>query len=154
MQWTGSPQLEKSARMPGHTDQWLLTINTGSSSLKVALYQVGRGETRVLSGTAERIGDPTGHLRLTDARGATLIDQSGNLPDHGAALEAVLAWLKGHRPEFSLLAVGHRVVQGGRDYREPVRVTHELIAALQKLVPLAPDHLPQAIHTIHSAIRA
>jgi len=80
--------LEKSARMPGHTDQWLLTINTGSSSLKVALYQVVRGETRALSGTAERIGDPTGHLRLTDARGATLIDQRGNLRDHGAALEA------------------------------------------------------------------
>jgi len=154
MRLTGSPQLEKSARMPGHTDQWLLTVNTGSSSLKVALYQVGRGETRVLSVTAERIGDPTGHLRLTDARGATLIDQRGNLPHHGAALEAILAWLRDNRPELSLFAVGHRVVQGGSDYREPIRVTHELIAALQKLVPLAPDHLPQAIQTIQSAIRA
>ena len=53
-----------------------------------------------------------------------------------------------HRPDLRLDAVGHRVVHGGSHYQEPQRVTPELIAILQGLVPLAPDHLPQAIQAI------
>ena len=140
--------------MFNQTVQRILTINTGSSSLKVALYEMGREATRILSGVIERIGFSGSRLRLTDTHGATMIDQGGELADHGAALEAVLVWLRGHRPELNLIAVGHRVVQGGSAYCEPVRVTPELIVALQKLVPIAPDHLPPAIQTIESAIRA
>ena len=71
-----------------------------------------------------------------------------NFSDHGAALEAVLAWLQRNRPDLSLNAVGHRVVHGGIHYSEPHRVTPELIATLRKLVPIAPGHLPQAIQAI------
>ena len=81
------------------TVQRILTINTGSSSLKIALYEGGQEETRTLLGGVERIGLPRGRLRLTDADGTSLIDQGADLPDHGAALEAVLAWLRGHRPD-------------------------------------------------------
>ncbi len=139
--------------MPNQTVRQILTINTGSSSLKVALYEAGREETRILSGEVERIGVPGGRFRLTDARGATLIDQGGDLPDHGAALEAVLAGLRRYRPDLSLDAVGHRVVHGGAHYSAPQRVTPELIAALQELVPIAPDHLPQAIQAIQTVVR-
>jgi acetate kinase len=37
-------------------NQHLLTVNTGSSSLKTTLYRVGTGETRLLVAQAERIG--------------------------------------------------------------------------------------------------
>lgn len=129
----------------------ILTINTGSSSLKVALYEVGSGEAQILSGEVTRIGVAAGRLRLTDAHGTTLVDREGALSDHGAALEAVLTWLRHHRPDLNLDALGHRVVHGGIHYREPQRVTPELIAVLQGLVPIAPDHLPQAIQV---AVRA
>jgi acetate kinase len=140
--------------MRSQTVQRILTINTGSSSLKVGLYEVGREETRLLSGEVERIGVPGGHLRLTDAHCATLLDQGGDLPDHGAALEAVLAWLGSHRPDLTCDAVGHRVVHGGSHCSEPHQVTPELITILQGLVPLAPEHLPQAIQTMQAASRA
>ena len=81
--------------MSSQTVQRILTINTGSSSLKVALYEVGQGETRILSGEVERIGVPGGSFTPHGRPRATLIDQEGDLPDHGAALEAVLAWLRG-----------------------------------------------------------
>ena len=135
------------------TDRRILTINTGSSSLKVALYEMGREATRVLTGEIERIGIPGGRLRVTDADGATLIDQGGDLADHGAALEVMLAWLR-RLPELNLIAVGHRVVHGGIHYREPQRVTLELITVLRGLIPIAPNHLPQAIQTIQAAVRA
>ena len=132
----------------------ILTINTGSSSLKVALYKAGREEARIFSLEIERIGVHGGRFRLTDARGATLIEQEGDLPDHGAALEAVLAGLRRDRPNLSPDAVGHRVVHGGTQCIEPQWVTPELIAALRKLIPLAPDHLPQAVEAIQAAVRA
>ena len=136
------------------TVQRIFTINTGSSSLKVALYEMGQEEMRLLSGEVERIGVPGSRLRLTDTHRATLLDQGGDLPDHGSALEAVLAWLRGHRPDLTFDAVGHRVVHGGSHYSEPHQVTPELIAILQGLVPLAPEHLPQAIQAIQAAARA
>ena len=44
--------------MHNQTVKRILTINTGSSSLKIALFEMGRGETRILSGEVERIGVP------------------------------------------------------------------------------------------------
>jgi acetate kinase len=61
--------------MPNQTVRRILTINTGSSSLKVALYEAGREEARILSGEVGRIGVPGDQFCLTDVRGATLIDQ-------------------------------------------------------------------------------
>jgi acetate kinase len=134
--------------------QRILTINTGSSSLKVTLYEMGREETRILTGEVERIGVPDGRLCLTDGHGAMLIDQRGDFSDHGAALEEVLARLRQHHPEMSLDAVGHRVVHGGVDYQEPQRVTPKFIAILQRMVPMAPDHLPQSIRAMQVTVKA
>lgn len=141
--------------MPNQTVRRILTINTGSSSLKVALYEAGQEEALILSGVVDRIGVSGGRFRLVDAHGATLIDQEGgDLPDHGAALEAALAGLRRFRPELDLDAVGHRVVHGGIHYSEPQRVTPELMAALRELIPLAPDHMPQAVQAIEATIEA
>ncbi len=140
--------------MDNRTVKRILTINTGSSSLKVALFEMGRETTRILSAGVERIGVPGGRLHVTDPNGATLIDQRKHFADHGAALEALLAWLRADRPDLTLDAVGHRVVHGGIHHRKPQRVSPELIAVLQGLVPIAPDHLPQAIQTIQVAVRA
>src|SRR5579864_144368 len=91
--------------MPGQSIQRILTINTGSSSLKVAIYEAGAQERRILSGIVERIGVGQSLLRLTDDSGATLVQRESALADHGAALEAVLDWLKQNRPELSIDAL-------------------------------------------------
>jgi acetate kinase len=61
------------------------------------------------------------------------------LPDHPAALDALLEWLQGSE---AVSAVGYRIVHGGATYREPQPVTPELLATLKKLIPLAPERLP------------
>jgi acetate kinase len=50
-------------------------------------------------------------------------------------------------------AVGHRVVHGGADFREPVRVTPEVERELLSLTPLAPLHQPRAVEGMR-AVRA
>ena len=138
--------------MPKNTAQPLiLTINTGSSSLKIALYQSGSEPTRILSGQAERIGLPDARVRITDAAGAPLLEQQADLPDHDSALHVMFAWLRRERPDLVPQAVGHRIVHGGSAYREPRTITATLLAALRKLASLDPDHLPQAIRAIEAA---
>jgi len=132
----------------------LLTVNTGSSSLKAALYEMGPAETLGLTAHAERIGSPGGRLRILDAQGAALLDEARDQPDHEAALEALIDWLRRRDGKGALDAVGHRVVHGGARYRAPHRVTPELVATLRTLIPLAPDHLPQALATIEAVSRA
>jgi len=134
--------------------RWILTINTGSSSLKAALYEVGEAATRKLSGRFERIGLPGGRVRLISGAGAVLIDQHVDLRDHGAALNIMLTWLRDHCPDLKLDAAGHRVVHGGIRFQEPQHITPEMVAILQGFVSLDPDHMPQAIQAIQAAIRA
>ena len=65
----------------------LLTINTGSSSLKAALYRLREDttETVELRAEASRIGGQSGSMRLADDRGETLDERRDDLPDHAAA---------------------------------------------------------------------
>src|ERR687898_2155712 len=96
--------------------QRLLTINTGSSSLKAALYRLQEDttETPELRAEASRIGGRGGGLRLADARGETLDEVRDDLPDHSAALDALMSRLPDRGLDRDdLAAVGHRIVHGG-----------------------------------------
>jgi acetate kinase len=130
----------------------LLTINTGSSSVKAALYNTGTGQgdlgQRELSLLAERIGKEGARLRVHIDNGKTLLDAKCELPDHAAALAAFTGWLREERPELAVMAIGHRIVHGGEHHREPERVTAALLDDLRALVPIDPDHLPQALAAI------
>jgi acetate kinase len=136
----------------------LLTINTGSSSLKAALYRLREDttETPELRAEASRIGGPGGGMRLTDERGEILDERQDDLPDHSAALDALMRRLRdlGLDRDDLLVAVGHRIVHGGDRHREPQRVTPWVVADLRALVPIDPNHLPQAIEAIEAVGRA
>jgi len=135
----------------------LLTINTGSSSLKAALYRLREDttETPEIRAEASRIGSEGGGLRLADARGETLDKRRDDLPDHAAALDALMSRLRDRGLDRDdLAAVGHRIVHGGDRHREPQRVTPEVVADLRALVPIDPNHLPHAIAAIEAVGRA
>jgi acetate kinase len=101
----------------------ILTINSGSSSLKFALYHMGRSERLMLTGSVERIGLRAGLFQIKDAEGDVLIEQHLDLPDHDAALKALFEWLQSYAPGRDLHAVGHRIVHGGPSYRQPHLIT-------------------------------
>ena len=132
----------------------ILTVNSGSSSLKFARYRIGASETLLQSGRMERIGLSTSFFRVQDAGGKTLVEESSSLPDHDAALDRLFAWIKSEGGEDDLNAVGHRLVHGGTQYSRPHRITLELFEALEKLLPLAPDHLPHELKAIEAVRRA
>jgi acetate kinase len=134
----------------------LLTINTGSSSLKAALYRLREDttETPELRAEASRIGGQGGGLRLADGRGETLDERQDGLRDHAAALDALLSSLRDRGLDRDdLAAVGHRIVHGGDRHCNPQRVTPEVVDDLRALVPIDPSHLPQAIAAIEAVGR-
>lgn len=126
----------------------ILTINSGSSSLKVELYTLDKNETLIFSATLERIGRPNSRMQVKDTQDVLVFDQPVLLPDHTTALKIWLKWLQDNNSDLALDAVGHRIVHGGSHYTEPQIITPQLVANLQDIVPLAPDHLPQAITAI------
>jgi acetate kinase len=128
--------------------QRILTMNRGSATLKSTLYEVGARDEPLLSISVAYSGAATARLKITDAAGATLLDSSVKGADSNAALEAIFAWLHKHEYLSGLKAAGHRLVHGGARYSEPQRITPKFLAALKKLVPLDPDHLPAAIKGI------
>ncbi len=128
----------------------ILTINSGSSSLKYSLYQMGQGETRALAGEIERIGLRGGVFRMRDGQGETLLEEHPELPDHEAALKILLGCLGKRFPDQRLDAVGHRVVHGGVKYCQPCLITPEVLIGLDEIVRLAPEHLPHELKAIRA----
>ena len=127
-------------------------INAGSSSVKFSFYE---GESRILTGQVDGIGAHPS-ARATGPRGEEITP-----PDLGAkppavpsdVLPAIIPWAKEILGDRKLAALGHRVVHGGMRYSEPARVTAELLAELEALVPLAPLHEPYNLAPIRMAMR-
>jgi acetate kinase len=126
----------------------ILTINAGSSSLKAALYDMDRTERLTLAGQVERIGQSGSHMRIVDGDAVTLLDRTADLETHEAAARAFLEWLQHQQAEVAPNAVGHRLVHGAPTHRAPHVLTADVLADLQELVPIDPDHLPQALAVI------
>ncbi len=130
-------------------NQYIFTINGGSSSIKFAIYDRGESLTRGLSGYIDRIGQPNTKLTFTDP----ITQQPDTIPvdahDFTSAVNALIDWLE-KQPIFNRInAVGHRVVHG-MEHTEPERITPELIAALRRISAYDPDHLPAEIELIET----
>jgi len=123
----------------------ILAFNSGSSSLKFALYEFSAaGERPLVRGEAENIGASAGRLWLRAANNTSILDEVRPFSDHAAALRAAFDEL-GKRNYSSPDAIGHRVVNGGARYSAPEKITPQLLAELRSLIPLAPLHLPAEI---------
>ena len=132
----------------------ILTLNAGSSSLKIGLFSGGLDV--LATGLVDRIGGE-GTLRLRAADGTDLVLPEGmdaRFGDHGQALDAVLAALAGLFPGLDIGAVGHRVVHGGPDHDRPVRLGEALVEDLARLAPFAPLHQPHNLAGIRAAMSA
>lgn len=132
----------------------VLVLNSGSSSVKYQLLDMADG-ARLAVGLVERIGEETSRLAHTPlATGGGKREREQPIADHEAALNAVAEELAADglgldSPE--LAAIGHRVVHGGRKFTEPTVITEEVVAEIERLIPVAPLHNPANITGIRTA---
>lgn len=128
----------------------VLCLNSGSSSVKFALYRMGEGdETLLARGAVERVGLRGGSLWLRDIAKDRLSEIPSSAKGHADAVRSALEALE----ELGLPspdAVGHRIVHGGAEHTAPAVVDAALLEKLRGLVPFAPLHLPGEIQGIEA----
>ena len=100
----------------------ILTVNVGSSSVKLDLVNLSLGGQR----------DPTDSLHLTHSD-----------VDPGAAVHQLAA--SASIDLSAITAMAHRLVHGGTLVTTPARLTNELDSHLDELAQLAPLHNPAAL---------
>lgn len=124
----------------------ILVLNAGSSSLKFAAFVADKGgelELTVGGNLEELYG--TARFRARAADGSVAGEHAWpaeSPPRHEGALDFLFAWLRDYDKDARLTAVGHRVVHGGIEYSAPTRINAEVLATLERFVPLAPLHQP------------
>ena len=125
----------------------VLVINSGSSSIKYQLVDLENGEG-LASGLVEKIGEPADGIYTHKFNGEkhTFTEKIEN---HEQGLKKVLGFFDEFGPnlkDYELVAVGHRVVQGGYIFPTPALVTPATIQQVKDLAVLAPLHNgPEAI---------
>ena len=131
----------------------ILVLNAGSSSIKFSAFDAAQRRARADAARPDR--RPLHGSRDSSAKDAQGASIGSKAWDEGTRARA----RRGDRPTWSiscgaarggdkLVAVGHRVVHGGMEFTQAVRVTPEVIAALGKLSPLAPLHQPHNLKPI------
>ncbi|QQS54548.1 MAG: acetate/propionate family kinase [Candidatus Competibacteraceae bacterium] len=165
--------------------QGLLVLNAGSSSIKFSVFALpddGGDLVLVCRGLQENIGEDDPRFTAFGRDGQALIDvrptppsgkyrkqgpdhrrrandtpssSDGEVYDHQAALRDLLDWFGTMSGLPDVIAVGHRVVHGGKEFSDPQRLTPEIMARLETFVPLAPLHQPHNLAGIRalSAVR-
>lgn len=132
--------------------RFILALNVGSSSVKFAVYEAVADLPLKMEG---QISGLNGTARMrAGVKGATRIDELwGEQAGLNAALERLFDWLEGDGWTADLAAVGHRIVHGGRDLRQPCILSGEVRAKLEGLCSLAPLHQPFNLRGVEIAGR-
>ncbi|MCP4717953.1 MAG: acetate kinase [Desulfobacteraceae bacterium] len=116
----------------------VLVINTGSSSLKYQLFDMD-SQTVLAGGVMERIGETQGvltHKKFSKGK-EDKTKKTQPIQNHQKAM-LLMAGLITQKID----AIGHRVVQGGEDFKAATRINGEVKKAIQANNPLAPLHNP------------
>jgi acetate kinase len=131
----------------------ILVVNSGSSSFKYQLIDVEE-RTALASGVVERIGGGMGRVKHTDETADAAWEREVAIPDHTAGFAEMIASFEEHGPSLEdnrPVAVGHRVVHGGRRFFEPTVITDLVKINIEDLSDLAPLHNPAAVQGIDAA---
>ncbi len=131
----------------------ILTLNSGSSSIKCGLYTAGFDPIRVLRAEATGIGTAASALRIeTDSIWADVALSTEDGRTHASVMRRMVRALAPHLAGEPPTAICHRIVHGGARFTRAMRITPGVRDALTALVPLAPNHLPDELALIDASV--
>ncbi len=132
--------------------QTVLAINSGSSSIKFALFDSADGRNRRLHGKIDRIGIAGTVLSAVMAGQTAPITVKPVTSDLAAAVQFLIKWLEDRQVLDGVVAVGHRVVHG-MQRSAPERVTARVLDELRTVIPCDPEHLPAEIQLMQALLQ-
>ena len=107
----------------------ILVINSGSSSIKYQLFSMP-GQKRLAKGTIEKIGE----------RGSPI-------KNHHQGIKDILKNIS------EVEAVGHRVVHGGEEFKQPHLINRQVIRRIKSCSEIAPLHNPANLSGIEACLK-
>jgi len=126
-------------------DDVILVLNSGSSSIKFSVF-VERADQVELKFRGQVEGlYASPRFTARDSAGVEISAHNwgdGVRLGHEGAVAYLTEFLSAQREDNRLVAVGHRVVHGGHEFSFPTLVSPQVLAKLEKLIPLAPLHQP------------
>jgi acetate kinase len=129
----------------------VLVLNCGSSSLKFQLFDMDQ-EDVVAKGVVEKIGSSEAILTYAPAGGDKMV-QTREILNHEVALNLVFNTLM-HRKngviksKSEIGAIGHRVVHGGEEFIDSVKITDRVKDGVRRCIQFAPLHNPHNLKGI------
>ncbi len=143
------------------TPRIILVINSGSSSLKFMVFEIGDVEQMLAKGLVERIGLKDPQLTIKRFDGKQVVETEG-ITDHLQALNVICRKIvdksesgAGVLEKLSdVTAIGHRVVHGGDVFRDSMIITETVKQMVRDFTPLAPLHNPPNLMGIEACEKA
>jgi acetate kinase len=124
----------------------LLTINSGSSSVKFALFD--DRVDRVLDGNITDLSSQLVTVEVLNSRG-DLNRLRVPLSDAGELADWIVSYLESTLGR-TVTCVVHRIVNGGEAFDRARTIDQALLEELERLIPLAPNHLPAELALIRA----
>ena len=129
----------------------ILTLNSGSSSLKFGLYRVGSSRTEILLyGEAELIGDKKAKFYAHSSRDNALLSETVSIPSQREAIIRIGRLLADSKVPAPA-AIGHRIVHGGPKLRQHCLIDDSVLQQVEAATAFAPLHTPSALSVIRFA---
>ncbi len=134
----------------------IFVVNAGSSSMKYQLIDMDN-EQVLCKGLCERIGDEGSCISHKSADGR-VYEAEAPMPTHAEAFEAVVFAVTQSDAKViesidEVGAIGHRIVQGGSNYKNSCIITEDVLNEVERLSELAPLHNPANALGVRACIK-
>lgn len=156
--------------MDDQAQNWILSINGGSSSIKFAVYcsrlkkqamdkkrasssnvdSNSKGLQLVVRGEIERIGLAHAQFTIRQAEKNESDVRSVSATNRSDAAQLLMDWIDSNEWCEKIKAIGHRLVHGGPNYCDPVLIDESVMCALRSMSAFDPEHLPEEIELIEA----
>ncbi len=135
----------------------ILVLNTGSSSIKFQVFSMPANQV-LAKGLVEKLGEEGSRVKYKTVSDEEYepIEYRVSIADHQRGLEEIVKLLQDPvngviHGTAEIAAVGHRVVHGGKKFKEPTKIDDMVLNTLHSVSYLAPLHNPAGIIGIEVA---
>lgn len=136
------------------SDNQMVVINSGSSSIKFAVFQFDQSLDKLITGSIDNINISPQLTVLNEDKQIIIQESYPKNSSYEFFFDLLIKSFKSNRFNYQITSVGHRVVHGGRLFHLPVVLTAEIVNELKQFIPFAPLHQPYNLQAIESIAKS
>ncbi|HUC78978.1 MAG TPA: acetate/propionate family kinase [Candidatus Saccharimonadales bacterium] len=136
--------------MMGADTPCILTINPGSTSIKIAIYEWKEMPAPFLEAIINNIGTTEASLSISCKDPTYNQVHPIEVKNHDTAAKILVDKLKQLGFSQNIKVIGHRIVHGGPKYFKPSLIDNQVLEDMSNLLLLDPIHIPMELELIKS----